>query len=407
MTTELAYFPSYEEFTFNGEFACSLRGLWKMENDFMGGPFYSLTMYDKSRGELVTVEGYAYAPYFDKRPYMREVESVVRSVVVEPDTLSRSWEVDASIRALDVVDGSEVWYAGSNGRWGRTVDAGKNWQHGVLSHEDVAEGELAFRAVAVTDHAAHVLNVGSPALLYRSTDEGANWDVVYREDHPGAFYDAMAFWDGQEGLAFGDPTDGCMSVLITRDRGENWTKVPCENLPEVADGEAAFAASNSNIAVHGDAAWCATGGKVSRVLFTPDRGRTWTVQPTPIVQGGGMTGLFSLAMYDAKRGVGIGGDWEKMDDNSQNKIFTGNGGSSWSLLTPGRGPGYRSSVRFVPGSDGQEIWAVGIPGVARSSNGGRSWTNTPDSAYYTVRFTPDGRVAWLAGRGKIARLSAR
>jgi len=28
----------------------------------------------------VTVEGYTYAPYFDKREYMREAESIVRSL---------------------------------------------------------------------------------------------------------------------------------------------------------------------------------------------------------------------------------------------------------------------------------------------------------------------------------------
>ena len=54
--------PSYEEVEFDGHFALEVRGLWKMENDFMGGPFYSLTIVDEARGRLLTVEGYAYAP---------------------------------------------------------------------------------------------------------------------------------------------------------------------------------------------------------------------------------------------------------------------------------------------------------------------------------------------------------
>jgi hypothetical protein len=72
--------PSYEEFSFNGGFAAEVRGLWRMENDFMGGPYYSLTFYDEPNARLITVEGYAYAPYFDKRPYMREIEGIVKSV---------------------------------------------------------------------------------------------------------------------------------------------------------------------------------------------------------------------------------------------------------------------------------------------------------------------------------------
>ena len=84
MATERRFFPAYEELEFDGHFAMEVRGLWKMENDFMGGPFYSLTVVDEARGRLLTVEGYAYAPYFDKRPYIREVEGVVRrSTLIE------------------------------------------------------------------------------------------------------------------------------------------------------------------------------------------------------------------------------------------------------------------------------------------------------------------------------------
>ena len=78
MATERRLFPAYEEMEFDGHFALEVRGLWKMENDFMGGPFYSLTVVDEAEARLVTFEGYAYAPYFDKRPYMREVEGLVR-----------------------------------------------------------------------------------------------------------------------------------------------------------------------------------------------------------------------------------------------------------------------------------------------------------------------------------------
>ena len=85
MSTERRYIPAYEEMEYEGMFALEVRGLWKMENDFMGGPFYSLTLVDEARGRLLTLEGYAYAPYFDKRPYIREVEGLIRtSVMADP-----------------------------------------------------------------------------------------------------------------------------------------------------------------------------------------------------------------------------------------------------------------------------------------------------------------------------------
>ena len=82
MTTERRFIPAYEEMEFDGSFALEVRGLWKMENDFMGGPFYSLTIVDERNNRLLTMEGYAYAPYFDKRPYIREVEGILRRSVL-------------------------------------------------------------------------------------------------------------------------------------------------------------------------------------------------------------------------------------------------------------------------------------------------------------------------------------
>jgi hypothetical protein len=82
MTTERRFFPSYEEIQWDGHFAMEVRGLWKMEGDFMGGPFYSLTLVDEANGRLLTIEGYAYAPYFDKRPYIQEVEGIVKRAVL-------------------------------------------------------------------------------------------------------------------------------------------------------------------------------------------------------------------------------------------------------------------------------------------------------------------------------------
>ena len=79
MTTEYRLAPRYEEVSFRGGFAAKMRGLWKMEGDFMGGPWTSMAWVDAKRGQLVTVDGYVYAPYFGKREYLREVEAMVRS----------------------------------------------------------------------------------------------------------------------------------------------------------------------------------------------------------------------------------------------------------------------------------------------------------------------------------------
>lgn len=327
----------------------------------------------------------------------------------EPKKEGQTWTFDSSIRALEVTDSIGVWWAGSNGLVGRTLDGGLTWQVDTLKLND---GTLpAFRSLAVTSEAAFVLTIASPAVLFRFDIKEQQWDSVYSNYHEDVFFDSMAFWDDREGIAMGDAMeDGagkCLSVLVTRDGGRSWNRIRCEELPplfqsETGDAEAAFAASNGNLVLQGDEAWIATGGAASRIYRSRDRGRSWEVVSTPIVQGGTMTGMFSATRCGDAMGLGWGGNWEDMDDNASNKIQTLDGGSTWQLWHPHQGPGYRSSVQFVPHSDCQGIWAVGIPGISQSWDGGQTWTTEPDSSFLTIRFDATGTQAWLAGRGAVS-----
>lgn len=308
----------------------------------------------------------------------------------------RPWTGNASVRALQAVGDREAWFAGSQGVYGWTQDAGRTWHVDSLKAEDGTRPE--FRSLAVTAKAVHVLAVGRPARLFRSVDRGANWTVVYREDADGVFYDAMRFLDDRVGLAWGDPVGGCMSVLRTEDGGATWTKVPCTALPPALPGEAAFAASNGNIAVHGDSVWCAS---TARVWISGDRGRSWEVVPTPIAAAAPMQGLFALEFFGDGRGIGVGGDWEHPDDATASKVVTWDGGRTWAVLTPGEGPGYRDGVRAVPGTTGPEVWSVSARAITRSADAGTTWepVEAPVPGAFTVDFSTDGRRAYLAGKG--------
>jgi hypothetical protein len=77
MKTESDYPVIFTENVKNGEYMAELRGLWRLEKAFMGGPFISHTMLDEPRNRVVTVEGFVYAPSLDKRLYIREVEAIL------------------------------------------------------------------------------------------------------------------------------------------------------------------------------------------------------------------------------------------------------------------------------------------------------------------------------------------
>ncbi len=65
---------------FKGRFAVETRGLWKLENDFMGGPFINYTFVDERTNKVVTIDGYVYAPNAPKRDLMIQIEALAHSL---------------------------------------------------------------------------------------------------------------------------------------------------------------------------------------------------------------------------------------------------------------------------------------------------------------------------------------
>lgn len=308
------------------------------------------------------------------------------------------YEDSISIRAIEVI-GQNVAFAGSDGAYG-LYNSG---QGTIRVNRQLMDSLVPeFRAVASTSNDFFMLSVGNPALLFKTGDDGT-MDLVYREDHENVFYDALTFWNDREGIGMGDPVKNCLSVIITRDGGQTWEKLPCEVLPETVDGEAAFAASDSNIAVIGDETWIISGGMASRVFYSPDKGKTWEVFDTPLVQGEPTQGGYTIDFYDEKHGIIFGGDYTNPENNTANKAFTNDGGRTWRLISDGEGPGYKSAVRYVPGRGGEEVVAVGFTGIAYSADGGESWSKLSDEGFYTIRFVND-TVAYAAGKNRLARL---
>ncbi len=305
-----------------------------------------------------------------------------------------------SIRAI-AVDGDKVYYGADKKRVGfkSLLDASKFER--AISYDSLS---FEFRSCAVTNNYVYFLNVGNPAVLYRFSKDLRLKEVVYTEKHEKVFYDSMQFWNDLEGIAVGDPTDNCMSIITTKDGGKTWKKIPCSQLPSILDGEAAFAASNTNIVLKGNSVWMVSGGKKSRVFYSPDKGATWTYYETPIVEGEAMTGIFTADFYNEKIGFVAGGNYEKQRQNFQNKAITTNGGKTWKLVGENHGFGYASCVQFFPESDGNKLLCVGGTGVFASNDKGTTWTQlSADNSFYTIRFL-NKTMAILAGKNKIVRM---
>lgn len=308
-----------------------------------------------------------------------------------------------SIRAIEVLNDSTLWFAGANGRYGKITN--DRLEIDSISHENRLP---SFRSIAFNGEHVFLLSIEDPALLYKidpSLPLG-NMELVYKESDPKVFYDSMTFVDHDHGIAMGDPIENCLSIIKTTDGGEHWTKLNCEKLPAIYEGEAAFAASNTNIAAVGAHVWIATGGKKARVFKSSKPFKKWQVAETPIVQGGQMTGTFSIDFYDENLGIIMGGNWDDKKNGAQSKAISKDGGQTWLLTADNEIPGYISCVQFVPGKSGKQILAVSTEGIFYSDDMAKTWKKIGDNGYYSLRFADDNTV-WLSGHQKIAKLKLR
>ena len=88
---------------------------------------------------------------------------------------------------------------------------------------------------------------GAKSRIYRTIDSGQHWTLVHQNQIPDAFFDGIAFYDALRGLVVGDPVDTKFFLLATSDGGATWTRL---SGPSAREGEGAFAASNTSLAVH-------------------------------------------------------------------------------------------------------------------------------------------------------------
>lgn len=339
----------------------------------------------------------------EARPSIKTISAVDIDVLIEDSTLN--------VRALEVIKKKDGFaFLTSKGQFGTfvmpdvTINIKKDYIKNFpiqLKHDSILPN---FRALAVNKKTAYGISIGNPTLVYSLDVDKEKIKLVYTEVNEKAFYDSIEFWNEEEGIAIGDPTEDCMSIIVTRDGGNSWSKLSCDVLPKAKDGEAAFAASDTNIAIVGDKTWVATGGKTSRILYSPDKGHSWQVFETPIIQGIETTGMYSVDFYDELNGYAIGGDYTKPEANAANKIKTKDGGKTWELVAQNQNPGYRSCVKYVPNSGGKALVAIGYKGIDYSNDSGNTWKHLSDDGYYTIRFLNDS-IAFAAGNKKISKLT--
>jgi pimeloyl-ACP methyl ester carboxylesterase/photosystem II stability/assembly factor-like uncharacterized protein len=340
-----------------------------------------------------------------QRAVAAAVIACAAAAVLHADTRPVTWEPQASgvtvrLRGVSAVSATVAWASGAQGTVLRTTDGGRTWVRRTVPGAEA----LDFRDIdAASADAAHVLSIGpgEASRIYETRDGGATWTERFRNTEPKAFFDAMTFGKDGRGVAVSDSVDGRFVVVTTVDGGASWQPVAPDRLPPALEGEGAFAASGTNVAMVGDRIWFGT--TKGRVLRSSDGGRSWSVHQTPI-DTGEATGIFSVAFSDALHGVVVGGNYTKERERGHQAAVTSDGGTTWTLATTGVS-GFRSAVAWLPRAPATWL-SVGPAGADVSGDGGRSWMPAGGDGYDALSLAPGTSVGWATGAGgRIARVT--
>ena len=83
MTTERLYPPYISTYTHNAIEGLKVKGLWKMQNAFMGGTFVSHFLNDTINDRVLAIEGFLFNPGQDKRNSLQELEWLISDFKIQ------------------------------------------------------------------------------------------------------------------------------------------------------------------------------------------------------------------------------------------------------------------------------------------------------------------------------------
>jgi hypothetical protein len=316
---------------------------------------------------------------------------------IKPDNASQSilWHKQNTgftnayrlINGISAVNDRVAWAVASDGNgsakvkdFTRTIDGGSTWESKTIN----ATGTIDYSAAmisAVSEKKAWV------ALFYVSADGSSTSGKIVNTDNggltwqiqstasfsaPAGFPNVIHFWDENNGLCMGDPNDGYFEIYTTTNGGNNWVRVPSNNIPAVTTGEAGTVGS---AAIFGNTVWFAT--NKGRIFKSTNNGVNWLAYQTPITNTS-----FAISFKDDNFGIiqrrNSGGDSSPIT-----AWKTADGGQNWTQLIS-TGKFYTNSFMFIPGSSllistGSNLDAMD-QGVSYSTDNGATFTNY--ASYY-------------------------
>ncbi len=92
-TNKRIILPEYKALNVGGKYVGELRGVWRMENGLMAGPFVCHMRLDELNKRVVFAEGFCYAPEDGKRRLIRNLEASLYTLRLPSDNMMSEIEI--------------------------------------------------------------------------------------------------------------------------------------------------------------------------------------------------------------------------------------------------------------------------------------------------------------------------
>ena len=316
-------------------------------------------------------------------------------------------EVSRGLLDIYPVDANVVWAIGYDGSGGgaevqeftRTTNGGGAWTAGLI---DVGNTLLTItNIVAVNETTAWVGAFDQTDGLggvFKTSDGGVTWEGQNTDAYITptlSWFNAVHFWNANEGITLGDPTATEFEIFRTTDGGLTWTAPAPTSLPNPSSGEYGY---NGGVVAAGNTLWFTTNkGKLYR---TSDRGLTWTKLngPAGITDFGSAAVNARVYFSNDTNGVILG----TTDSGATYKFFTTtNGGTTWSAGVTYTG-GFNRILAYIPGTTtivatGISATAPAVPGSAFSNDNGVTWTPIDTGTQRGAVAFVNSTTGWCSG----------
>jgi photosystem II stability/assembly factor-like uncharacterized protein len=263
----------------------------------------------------------------------------------------------------------------------KTINGGVTWQ---LYTVPIAMGRAFLDIYAVDSLVAwasgNTFDNGLKFQLFKTIDGGKTWAPI------GTGYAAslfIRFFDAQNGIIWNRH-----AIARTQNGGQTFTGGAAVTGFFSNEGYD-LTSGNNSCAVIGDSIWAGT--TISRMAFSPDKGVNWQFQDLRSVPNfGDSVIIFSTSFKDAQNGITLG--WNQNTFTSY-LARTSNGGTTWTNIASYPFT-FGTNVEYVRGTLGSFIVSDYDGLTAYTKDFGQSWVKIDSLKGNAVRFL-NAQTGWV------------